>query len=87
MAAVSGDSGPITHGPTARPARNGCNPGDATSVRHLRWSDVREHLGLSIREMAEATGINRGDLSKIERGQACPTPYQAAQILALRKRP
>jgi hypothetical protein len=37
--------------------------------------------------MAELTGINRGDLSKIEHGQACPTPKQAARILALRRAP
>lgn len=79
------DSGPITHEPTRRRARDGCNPGEATDLGHLRWSDIRPALGLSIRDMAEATGINRGDLSKIERGQLSPTPWQAARILALRR--
>lgn len=79
------DSGPTTHEPTRRPSRQGCNPAGATDLRHLRWSDVRSTLGLSIRDMAEATGINRGDLSKIERGQLSPTPWQAARILALRR--
>ena len=73
----------MTHGPTPRAAKDGCNPRGETPVDGLKWSKVRSALGLSIRDMAEQTGINRGDLSKIERGIACPTPKQAARILAL----
>ncbi|HET7029138.1 MAG TPA: helix-turn-helix transcriptional regulator [Candidatus Limnocylindrales bacterium] len=36
---------------------------------------------MSIRELAELTGINRGDLSKIENGIQAPTPDQARRIL------
>jgi DNA-binding transcriptional regulator YiaG len=73
----------MTHGRGTRTAANGCNPRQATGIDGLQWSDIRKALGLSIRDMAEATGINRGDLSKIEHGRACPTPKQAARILAL----
>lgn len=79
--AVSAPSHPITHGAGASGAPNGCNPRGGTSVGVHRWADVRAATGLSIREFSDRTGINRGDLSKIERGQACPTPYQAARIL------
>lgn len=80
--ADSGPSHPITHAAGSRSGANGCNPRGGTSVRGLKWSDLREAAGLSIRDFSNLTGINRGDLPKIERGQACPTPYQAIQILS-----
>jgi transcriptional regulator with XRE-family HTH domain len=43
---------------------------------------IRPILGLSIREFSDETGINRGELSKIERGLSCPTPGQANAILS-----
>jgi len=39
--------------------------------------------GLSLRQFEALTGINRGELSKIERGIACPTPEQAIRILSM----
>lgn len=45
------------------------------------WRALRSERGYSLRELQDATGINRGDLSKIERGRLIPTPGQAAAIL------
>ena len=45
------------------------------------WRDLRAERGLSLRELERRTGINRGDLSKIDRGRLAPTPGQAAVIL------
>jgi transcriptional regulator with XRE-family HTH domain len=47
------------------------------------WGQLRARDGWSIRELAERTGINRGDLSKFERGRGCPTPDQARRLLAV----
>lgn len=42
----------------------GYNPSRATTS----WRQARLALGLSLREVEERTGINRGELSRIERG-------------------
>lgn len=39
-------------------------------VAHLR--EARERLGMTLREMEQATGISRGTLSQIERGERLP---------------
>jgi transcriptional regulator with XRE-family HTH domain len=46
------------------------------------WGAIRATSGLSLRAFEARTGINRGELSRIERGLACPTPDQARRILA-----
>jgi hypothetical protein len=46
------------------------------------WGRPRGRLGWSLRQLSERTGINPGDLSKIERGRSCPTPDQARRLLA-----
>lgn len=46
----------------------GCN-----HARGLTLRDLRERRELSIREVEEATAINRATLSKIERGIEAPT--------------
>lgn len=46
------------------------------------WGRLRTPTGWSLRELAERTGINAGELSKIERGRSSPTPDQARRILA-----
>jgi transcriptional regulator with XRE-family HTH domain len=46
------------------------------------WGKARAGRGWSIRELADRTGINRGDISKFERGRGCPTPDQARRLLA-----
>lgn len=71
----------MTHDATPRLSNHGCNPRAATPERLRHWSDARALLGVTIRGMAELTGINRGDLSKIENGIAAPTPDQARRIL------
>lgn len=76
------DSGLITQAPARQRAANGCNPRETAPVIRS-WADIRRSAGMSIRDMAEATGINRGTLSKIERGQACPTPSEAHRLLQL----
>lgn len=42
---------------------------------------LRQRAGLSIRDLEQATGINRGRLSIIERGVK-PTPQELTAILA-----
>jgi hypothetical protein len=72
----------MTHGAGAATRANGCNPRGGTSGRGPTWAMIRPILGLSIREFSDETGINRGELSKIERGLSCPTPGQANAILS-----
>lgn len=71
----------MTHAAIALPNESGCNPAPATLGPGSKWSDARRIMGVSIRELAELTGINRGDLSKIENGIQAPTPDQARPIL------
>lgn len=46
------------------------------------WGRPRRALGWSLRELAARTGINAGDLSKIERGISCATREQSRRINA-----
>lgn len=52
---------------------------DTPSTQPFR--QLRRATGLSIRDLATRTGINRGRLSIIERG-VMPTPEEAARIVA-----
>lgn len=45
------------------------------------WRDLRIEAGLTLRQLEELSGINRGELSRIERGRASVTPDQAITIL------
>ena len=45
------------------------------------WHDYRVKAGLSIRQLEEATGINRGEISRIEQRRSSPTPIQALRLL------
>ena len=65
---------PATH----RRSTNGCN---RPHVTLSAWAEVRAARGLSLRDYEALTGINRGDLSKIEHGHLCPTPEQARRML------
>lgn len=52
------------------------------SPRAVRsWRDLRIDAGLTIRQLEELSGINRGLLSAIERGRSCATRDQAGAIL------
>jgi transcriptional regulator with XRE-family HTH domain len=63
----------------------GCNhtSGDALMVHKARsWRDMRIESGLTLRQLEVLSGINRGEISRIERGRACATPEQAEALLA-----
>lgn len=45
------------------------------------WAEARRAAGLSLRELEQRSGVNRGLLSLLERGRLIPTPDQAAVIL------
>jgi ribosome-binding protein aMBF1 (putative translation factor) len=45
------------------------------------WGRPRGKLGWSLRELSLRTGINPGELSRIERGRSCPSPEQAGRIV------
>jgi transcriptional regulator with XRE-family HTH domain len=47
------------------------------------WKDLREKTGLTIRQVELLTGINRGEISRIERMRTCPTPDQARRLLVV----
>ncbi len=65
-----------------QPAGRGCNPPRAPRrAPETPWGRLRNEVGWSLRELEERTGINRGDLSKFERGRGCPTPDQAMAIV------
>lgn len=70
---------------------DGRNPGEpVTTADDLRpvatrrpsWRTLRAASGLSLRELEEQVGINRGLLSRIEHGFG-PTPDQARRLLAV----
>lgn len=73
----------MTHEPSPRHEANGCNPRAGAQPVVRRWGDIRASTGLPIRDFAERVGINRGQLSKIERGISCPTPAEAHRLLAV----
>lgn len=54
-----------------------------TRQRQPTWRELRERLNLSIREYADLCGVNRGELSRIERGRSAATPDQARKMLAV----
>jgi ribosome-binding protein aMBF1 (putative translation factor) len=50
------------------------------SFHDTTWGRPRARLGWSLRQLAAASGINAGELSRIERGKSCPT-FEQASIL------
>lgn len=68
---------------TDRGASLRCNaPQRMPKAPDTEWGRPRGALGWSLRQLAERTGINAGELSRIERGRSCPTPAQARRLLA-----
>lgn len=57
------------------PTRKGCNHPDADPVRA-----VREAAELSLRQLEDLTGINRGVWSAIENGRTLPEPRHLAAL-------
>lgn len=45
------------------------------------WKALRESTGLSIIQASDLTGINKGDLSRIENRELRVTPQWAAELL------
>ena len=45
-----------------------------------KWRDRREALGMSIRELSRRSGVNRGTISRIERGWAA-SPEEAEALV------
>ncbi len=45
------------------------------------WGRERARFGWSLRQLAELTGINAGELSRIERGRGILTTEQAIRLL------
>lgn len=65
--------------------RGGCKTSQAPSGGRPTipsWRERRLALGLSLREVEEQTGINRGTLSQIERGYG-PRMDHARRLLAV----
>ena len=46
------------------------------------WSERRIAAGLSMRQLALASGVSRGLISLIERGRYTPTASEAQRLLA-----
>jgi hypothetical protein len=60
-----------------------CNaPQRTPRAPDTEWGRPRAQLGWSLRFLAEVTGINAPELSRIERGRACPTREQARRLNA-----
>ncbi|HVM30752.1 MAG TPA: helix-turn-helix transcriptional regulator [Candidatus Limnocylindrales bacterium] len=57
-------------------------PAEPGRTRALTWRDLRQARGLSLREVEERTGINRGLISRIERPTDL-TPERARALLAV----
>lgn len=45
------------------------------------WGRRRVEADLSLRDLGELTGINRGLLSMLDRGQFIPSPAQSQRLL------
>lgn len=82
MRGTGGRSGPITRLDASPASTLRCNAPQRTPRFHdTAWGRPRRDLGWSLRAMAERTGINIADLSRIDSGRAAPTPDQARAIL------
>lgn len=77
-------------GPAAANDRNGTpetvvTPPGPRMLRTLR--ELRVEQGLSLRELAEASGVNKGTISQIERGRLVATRAELDAIAAILDRP
>lgn len=56
------------------------------TTKGYAWGSERVRLGLSMRDLAELSGVNKGTLSLIEAGRLVPTADQYRDVMdALRK--
>ena len=67
---------------TATATSDGARHDVAPAVRGARIRSLREAMGLSLRELAERTGVSAPMLSQVERGETSPTLAVAARIAA-----
>ncbi len=67
---------PSRNGSTAPPAPPAIEPAAVGS----RVRALREGMGLSLRELAERSGVSAATLSQVERGESSPTLAVAARI-------
>src|SRR5689334_14906001 len=73
----------VKHGARARAAPRAVkasNDGVAPSVVGARVNALREAAGLSLRDLAERSGVSAPMLSQVERGETSPTLTVAARI-------
>ena len=66
----------------AASARNGTEPEAGTEALGARVRALREAMDLSLRDLAERSGVSAPMLSQVERGETSPTLAVAARIAA-----
>lgn len=75
--------GPTGPSAPSRSRLSRCNaPRTQPVAPDTAWGRLRGQTSWSLRELARRSGVNAGEISKIERGLACPTPDQARALLA-----
>lgn len=80
-------SGTSASGPADQPSALRTNapatpPQRTPRAPNTPWGRLRGERGWSLRQLAEQSGVNPADLSRIERGMG-PTPDQARKLLAI----
>ena len=76
-------TGPVTQSDAERTAALRTNaPQRTPRFPDTPWGRLRGSRGWSLRELAQLTGINAAELSRIERGMG-PTPDRARVLLAV----
>ncbi|MGH2961818.1 MAG: helix-turn-helix domain-containing protein [Solirubrobacterales bacterium] len=63
-------------------ARNGNRAGSGTAALGPRVRSLREAMGMSLRDLADRTGVSAPMLSQVERGETSPTLAVAGRIAA-----
>src|SRR5919106_4992995 len=66
----------------AASARNGTEPEAGTEALGARVKSLREAMDLSLRDLAERSGVSAPMLSQVERGETSPTLAVAGRIAA-----
>ena len=70
---------PATEHPATAPDRTNAEPADSARVGR-RVHALRDAMGLSLRDLAERSGVSAPMLSQVERGETSPTIAVAAKI-------
>jgi transcriptional regulator with XRE-family HTH domain len=72
----------ITYKTMTVTAETAAAPADPTPLVGLRIKALRDAMGLSLRDLAERSGVSAPLLSQVERGESSPTLASAAKIAA-----